>query len=226
MHIMMAFLKKLYQGAARQLADVFLGDPVREWGVVHERPGRFFSEAISVDLYRQDGQLILWLKSIYKSRISYHSYGFAISVRDLRDFVDTLLSGYEALCRLARMPRPLTANRHDRLPFVHRLLLKAIFGIRTSKLLLDHGDRVSHENVYRIYGFVTRTADPKIFIQSELDISNQHGTVISGECLAAVLQVLADFLDAEEAATTGSRQDGSRLSSSSGRVRRQLPGAG
>lgn len=197
---MMAFLKKLYKGAARQLADVFLGEPVREWGVVYERQGCCFSEAISVDLYQKDALLILWLKSIYKSRISYNSYGFAITVHDLHDFVDTLQLRYEELCRLARMPRPMAANRHDRLPFVHRLLLKAIFGLRASKLLLDHRDPVSHETDYRFYGFVTRKSDKKIFIQSDLDISNRHGTVISGECLAATLQVLADFLDSEESA--------------------------
>ncbi len=202
---MMAFLQKLYKGAAQQLADVFLGEPVREWGVVYEQQGRFFSEAIAVDLYQKDAQLVLWLKSIYKSRISYNSYGFAITVHDLHDFVDTLQSRYKELCRLAHMSRAIVDNRHDRLPFVHRLLLKAIFGLRASKLLLDHRDPVSHETDYRFYGFVTRTSDKRIFIQSDPNISNQHGTVISGECLAATLQVLADYLDSEESAVVLSR---------------------
>ena len=86
----------------------------------------------------------------------------------------------------------------SKLPFAHRLLLKAIFGIRASKLLLDLRDPQTRATDYRFYGFVTRTSGKKIFIQSDLDISKGHGTVISGEGLEAALQVLQDYLDSEE----------------------------
>jgi hypothetical protein len=202
---MVAFLKKLYQSTKQKMTDVFLGEPVREWGVVYEQERRFFNEAISLDLYQKNGQLVLWLKSIYKSRISYNSYGFAINVYDLHNFVETLQSRYDALCRLANTPRPLAANPRDRLPLAHRLLIKAIHGIRASKLLLDHRDPVSNEMDYRFYGYVTRKSGKKIFIQSDLDISNGHGSVISGEGFAAALQVLAGFLDSEESVALLSR---------------------
>lgn len=198
--VMIAFLKKLYQDAAQKMADVFLGEPLREWGVVHERQGSFYTESISIDLYRKDGQLILWLKTIYKSRFSYNSYGFAINIYDLHHFVETLQSRYRELTRLAGMARPRATRARDRLPFVHRLLIKAIFGIRASKLLLDLRDPDTRETDYRFYGFVTRKSDHKIFIQSERDISSREGTVISGECLAAALEVLAAFLDSEATA--------------------------
>jgi hypothetical protein len=196
--VMMAFLKKLYHSAAEKMTGVFLGEPVREWGVVHKRQGTFYSESISVDLYRKNGQLILWLKTIYKSRFSYNSYGFAINIHDLHHFVETLQARYRELSRLAGMARPRATRTRDKLPFAHRLLLKAIFGVRSSKLLLDLRDPHTRETEYRFYGFVTRKSDPKIFIQSDLDISSRKGTVISGECLAAALQVLADYLDSEE----------------------------
>jgi hypothetical protein len=202
---MMAFLKQLYQSTAQAMADVFLGEPVREWGVVHERQGSFFNEAISIDLYRKNGQLILWLKSIHKSRISYNSSGFAITIHDLVDFVETLQSRYQELCRLAVSSRPRTPRAHDRLPLAHRLLLGVIFGIRASKLLLDHRDPGGGDADYRFYGFVTRKSKIRIFIQSDLDVSNRDGTVISGECLAAALEVLAAFLGSEESAILLSR---------------------
>ncbi len=148
---------------------------------------------------------MLWLKAIYKSRISYNSYGFAINVHDLRNFVETLQSRYGELCRLARTPRPLPANTRDRLPLVHRLLLKAIFGVRASKLLLDLRDPDSQATDYRFFGFVTRKSENKIFIQSGLDISKSDATVISGEGFAAALQVLAGFLDSGELAAVLSR---------------------
>jgi hypothetical protein len=111
--------------------------------------------------------------------------------------VDTLQSRYAALCRLAGMPRPVAANRHDRLPFAHRLLLRAIFEIRASRLLPVHRDPVSDETGSRFYGLNT--------CGSDLAISNQHGTVISGDCLGAVLLVPADFPGSEESAAVLSR---------------------
>ncbi len=201
----MAFLKKLLKGVKQKMADVFLGEPLREWGVVYEQRRRFFSEAISVDLYQNDGKPVLWLKATYKSRISYNSYGFAITVYELRDFVETLQSRYGELCRLAGTPRPMAVNPRDRLPLAHRLLIKAIHGIRASMLLLDYRDPVSNATDYRFYGYVTRKSDNKIFIQSGLDIANREGSVISGEGFAAALQVLADFLDTEESVALLSR---------------------
>ncbi len=195
---MMAFLKRLFKGVSRKMADVFLGEPVREWGVVYEQAGRFFKETTSIDLYQKNGQAVLWLKVAYKSRISYNSYGFAINIHDLHHFVKTLQASCRELSRLAGMARPRATRTHDKLPFAHRLLLKVIFGVRASKLLLDLRNPHTRATDYRFYGFVTRTSGKKIFIQSDLDISKGHGTVISGEGLEAALQVLQDYLDSEE----------------------------
>jgi len=196
----MAILKDLYERAAEKMADIFLGEPVREWGVIHVQPGRFFEEAISLDLYRKDNELVIWLKAIYKSSISYNTYGFAINVRDLRGFVDGLQSRYQELCRLARLPKLPMQRSRDRLPFVHRLIIKAIFGIRASRLLLDHRDPRSRKTDYSFYGVVTRGSEIRVFLQSDMDRANRNGTVISGEGFAAALGVLKDFLESEQGA--------------------------
>ena len=200
----MAFLKQLYKGVSQKMADVFLGEPVRGWGVVYEQAGHFFKETTSIDLYQKNGQPVLWLKVAYKSRISYNSYGFAINIHDLHHFVETLQARYRELSRLAGMARPRATRTRDKLPFAQRLLLKAIFGVRASKLLLDLRDPYTRATDYRFYGFVTRKSGKKIFIQSDLDISNGHGTVFSGGGLDAALQVLKDYLDSEESSAAWS----------------------
>ncbi len=196
----MSFLKSLYQSAKQKIEDVFLGEPVKEWGDIFEQQQRFFTEVISIDLYRKNDKLLLWLKVTQKSALSYNVHGYTITFRDLRSFTERLQSRYNQLCRLARARQPVAPRPRDRLPFMFRLMLKPIFGIRASILLLEQRDALIKMTDYRIYGFVTRKSETKVLILSDVAASKKEGTVISGDGFAAVLKVLAEFLDSEESA--------------------------
>ena len=178
-----------------KLTQAVLGDPVRDWGVVYEQQGRFFTEQINLGLYRKQRELSLWLRYAYKSRISYNTYGFQIPVYNLHNFVTVMQSRYAKLCSLANRARPVSATASDRLPFFHRLMLRVIHGIRASLLLMDYTNPATHATEYRFYGYVSRNSAKKIFIQSDLDISRSSGHVISGEGLEAALAVLADAIE-------------------------------
>ena len=86
-----------------------------------------------------------------------------------------------------------------------RLMLKPIFGIKASILLLKQRDSVFKMTDYCIFGFVTRKSETKVLILSDVTASKKEGTVISGDGFAAVLKVLAEFLDSEESANLLSR---------------------
>jgi hypothetical protein len=176
------------------LTDTFVGDPVRDWGVVYEQPGAFFTEQIKLGLYLKDRQLNLLMTTVHKSRFSYNSYSLVIPVFDLQSFVDTLQARYEELCRLERRPRAAVAiQSRDKLPFIHRMILKLIHGIRVSRLLLDLRNPRTRTTEYRFYGYITRNSERKVFLQSDMDISKSNGYVISGNGFAAVLQQLAEY---------------------------------
>ena len=64
----MSFLKSLYQSAKQKIEDVFLGEPVKEWGDIFEQQQRFFTEVISIDLHRKNDKLLLWLNSLKRAR--------------------------------------------------------------------------------------------------------------------------------------------------------------
>lgn len=194
----MATLKDLYQSARRKISDIILGDPVKEWGEIYTDQGRFFRETLSMDLYQKNGQPVLWLKAVYKSSLSYNSYGFAFYPSDLNHFVERLRSRYDQFNRLYQcggtIRRP---DARDQLPIVHRWMIKAIYGIRYSQLLLDHSECQQGTSGYRFYAIVTRKPETKVLIFSERTSSKQEATVISGEGLAAALKVLADYLKSQ-----------------------------
>ena len=184
----------MFKRAKEILAETFLGDLVQDWGIVF-RKSNFFEETINLSLYQKDEHWVVWLVYKYKSSISYNSFGFGIPVYDLKQFVTTLQRHYEILCDMAVRKRYASSARYDRLPFFHRLLIRVIHGIRASKLLLDHKDPVKNSTEFRFYGYITRKSETKIFIQSDIDISQASGHIISGEGLRAALFALSQFID-------------------------------
>ena len=189
------------------LTDTFVGDPVRDWGVVYEQQGAFFTEQIKLGLYRKQQQLNIMLTAVYKSRISYNSFTLVIPVFDLQHFVDPLQTRYAELCRLARRPRAGAAlQSRDKLPFVHRMMLRLIHGIRASRLLLDLRNPRTRTTEYRFYGYITRNSKCKVFLQSDMDISQSNGQVISGDGFAAAVGRLSEYIDqhaVQESAAAG-----------------------
>jgi hypothetical protein len=196
----MSILKSLYRSVKEKVADVFLGEPIKDWGEIYEHQGRFFNETLSIGLYQKDGTLVLWLKAVYRSRFSYNSYSLAFDIKDIRQFVARTQSRYDQLCRLAGSGKQVSPDGRDRLPMIHRLILKVIFGVRASLLLFKQrgGQRGTTED--RFYGFVTRKAETRVFILPQQTGAKQEGTVISGDGFAAVLKVLAEFLASPQAA--------------------------
>ena len=177
-----------------RVAQAVNGRLVRDWGVVFDQKPGFFRERICLALRDQGGQPLLTLTYKYSSAISHNAFTFAIPVFDLSAFVNAMQLNYDHLRVLSISPR-VDVGARDALPFAHRLLLKLIHGIRTSKLLLDLTNPKTHRTEYRFYAYVTRKSDIKVFIQSDLDISGAQGHVISGDGLLAALQVLAEYLE-------------------------------
>jgi len=187
----------MFKHTKKKLASVFLGDLVQDWGTVF-RKENFFEETIDIALYRKEEHWVVWLVYKYKSPISYNRYGFGIPVWDLQQFATTLQSRHELLRNMSVRKRYVTSARCDRLPFFHRLIIRAIHGLKVSKLLLDHKDPVHKSTEYRFYGYITRKSEIKIFIQSDIDISNANGHIISGEGLNAALCALSQFLEGQK----------------------------
>ncbi|MDH3378475.1 MAG: hypothetical protein OEQ39_16160 [Gammaproteobacteria bacterium] len=187
----------MFKRTKEKFASVFLGDLVQDWGTVF-RKDNFFEETIDIALYRKKEHWVVWLVYKYKSVISYNKYGFGIPVWDLEQFATMLQSQHELLRNMCVHKRYVTATRRDRLPFFHRLIIRAIHGLKASKLLLDHKDPVNKNTEYRFYGYITRKSAIKIFIQSDIDISKAHGHIISGEGLIAALCALSQFLEGQK----------------------------
>ena len=198
----MSVLKSLFGSIKQQLADIFLGEPVREWGEIHEWQGSFFNEVLSLDLYQKDGRPLLWLKIDWKSRFSRNIQFLAIEIGDLSGFVGESQSRFDQLRRLAQARAPAKPAARDRLPFMYRLMMGAIFGIRASKQLFNNTNPRSGCPDYRFYGFVTRKAETRVLLLSRAGASKQEGTVISGDGFSTMLGVLAEFLASDEAART------------------------
>jgi hypothetical protein len=196
----MSILKGLYRSVKEKVSDIFLGEPIKDWGEVHEHQGRFINETLSIGLYQKDDKLVLWLKTIHRSKLSYNSYDLAFNIDDIHQFVERSQTRYDQLCRLARSGKQFNPEARDRLPVAHRLILKVIFGIRASKLLFEQPEGRWGKAEDRFYGFVTRKSETRVYIMPEQSGSKQEGIVISGEGFAAVLSVLAEFLGSQEAA--------------------------
>lgn len=185
----------MFERLKNQLSEAVLGELVEDWGDVYRSTGGFFEETTRLSLHRQRNHWVVWLGYKYKSAISYNQYGLGIDVHDLEGFVRTLRERYDDLCGAARGGRPPTPARQDRLPFAHRAVLRVIHGLRTSRMLLDLKDPDTGRTEFRCYGYVTRKSEIKVFLQSDLDISNAAGHVISGAGLDAALQALSGFLE-------------------------------
>ena len=183
----------MFKSLKNKISRAILGEQIRDWGVVYENRSGFFKERISLGLYQKDRQLILCLTYRYTSRISFNSYTFAIPVFDLDFFVATLRANYDQLCSLARLPAA-AIRASDRLPFAQRLMIKIFFGLKGSKLLLDHRNPSTDETEFRFNGFITRKSVVKVLIQSDMDISQNEGHVISGDGLDAILCALSEYL--------------------------------
>lgn len=190
----------MFKRAREKLTETFFGELIRDWGTVFEK-SNFFEESIDLALYRKKSHWVVWMKYLYKSRISYNSYFFAIPVYDLQNFVTTLERRYQRLCQLADRRRHEPPARNDRLPFIQRQVIRLIHGISASKLLLDLEDPVTKQSEYRFYGYVTRKSEIKVFIQTDPSISHSEGHIISGPGLDAVFSALSQFLETEN--TTG-----------------------
>ena len=174
-----------------RLATAIVGEGVHDWGIVFDRKPGFFRERIGLALREKDGQPVLTLTYKYSSVISYNAFTFAIPVFDLAAFVRELQAGYDRLRCLAGTQRG-AGGETGALPLAQRLMIKVIHGIRASALLLDHRNPSTGETEYLFYGYVTRKSEIKVFIQSDLDIVNSNGHVISGEGFQAALNVLTE----------------------------------
>jgi hypothetical protein len=94
---------------------------------------------------------------------------------------------------LINTPHGIAVNASDKLPFAQRMMIKVIHGLKASKLLMDYKNPATSKTEYRFYGYITRKSDKKILIQSDIDISQAEGHIISGEGLDAALRCLSDF---------------------------------
>lgn len=176
------------------LTDLVLGDLVRDWGEVSEQNKSFYTETLSLALYRDGTRLTLWLKILTRSRFSSNSWHLAMEVDDLSAFVNHAQSRFAQLQRLARSGRVIRPDPRDRLPFMLWLMLKAMFGVRASKLLGELPGGTNARPDYRIFGFVTRKSETRVMIQRGAGGSSQHGNVITSEGFGAMLDALAEYL--------------------------------
>ena len=180
-----------------RLSQIFLGEAIRDWGVVFEEDRGMISERLQIGLYEKNRQLNLLLTVRFRTLGVPSLYAFQIPVAVLGSFVSTLQRRYDALYALTNRPEVTTPTASDRLPLPARVLLNLIHGIRASRLLLEHPDPSTRETAYRFYGYVTRKSDTKILLQSDIDISRAESHVISGNGFAAVLDVLAQYVDTQ-----------------------------
>lgn len=176
-----------------KLTNVILGELVQDWGTIFRKEG-FFEESIDLSLRREKKHWVVWLTYKYKSPISYNKYSFGIPVWDLDGFVANLQGRYDLLYEMSVRQRYGTTSRQDKLPFIHGLFCRAIHGIRASKLLIDLKNPTRNRTEYRLFGYITRKSEIKVFIQSEIDITNSKAHIISGEGFAAALSSLSEFL--------------------------------
>ncbi len=176
-----------------QLTQTFFGDLVKDWGVVSTDDRSFYTEDLSLALYDRKGRHNLVLSYHQKSSFNSNRFFFSFPVGDLGGFANGFTKRWHELERVKSNPRMAPTVGPNKLPFVHRLILGVMHGVKLSRLLLDHSDPDDGDLEIRMYGYVTRKGDTKVFIQSDLDASQGRGHVVSGEGMRAVMEVLGDY---------------------------------
>ena len=187
--------------------DKVLGDPAQDWGVVYLKEGRFATEQLKLALYKKDKKFNLVLNITYKTMLGPNTWSLVFSDVNLPEYVEKLESNYTAFCKMTYQPEKYSATGEDKLPFSTRLLLKLLFGFRGSKLLLD---TTSNDDMFKIYGFITRSRTRKVLIAPNY-ISSNSGNVISGEGLKTVIDTLSAYIKDTDYEKAGNRKSGYRF---------------
>jgi hypothetical protein len=177
-----------------------MGEPIKDWGIVFAQKRRFVTEQLQLALYHKNTHMNLLLTINYTILSRPNVFNLVLEIRDLPRFVSTLWSNYEKLSSMAYAPGLGNTTRIDKPPWDTRLLLKVVYGVKASVLLLDSKDPCVDED-FAIYGFVSRKSEKKVFFPKFYTSSNKI-VVISGDGLSAALKTLSTFL--EEGAGLGS----------------------
>lgn len=175
-----------------KLTRVFLGQLVKDWGMVSQQSGTLFNEKLSLALYEKDHQSNLCLTYEYGAA---NKQLLSFPVADLRQFVATLERGLDELDWIARTPQPhVPTVGSNRLPLFQRLVAKVVHGVKASRLLIESSSGDSGSAGIQIYGYVTRNDDTKVLLRWQS--SDDSSQIVSSEGIRAMVRALSDYLRA------------------------------
>lgn len=192
----------LLKTTGKLVKDAVLGEMINDWGTIYLQEGKFATEQLKLGLYRKNQQLNLLLNITNKTFLGPNTWFIVFTNCNIPEFVSAIQSNYEGLRSMACQSKSYSASPADRLPFSTRILLKLFFGLRGSKLLLD---TTPTDDIYKIYGFITRNRKLKVLIAPNY-ISSDAGNVVSGDGFCAVIDTLWAYIN--EQAIMENRQAG------------------
>lgn len=174
-------------------------DRLKDWGVLHTAELKWLGfrerKTFSAALEHDGEQYYLRITTSRELPVSRGSSTYSIPISAPREFVKAMVSGFQALDRLAVSPDTFAGGSSDKPPLAFGLLYleRVVHGIKASKLLLTQGDSSGRETLYTYYGFITRKKTQRIMIYCPSDI--EQTDFIAGEAFRALVHALATWLD-------------------------------
>ena len=168
------------------LTGAFLGDLVKEWGVISRESGALFNEQLKLALYAKEGRDVLCMTYDFGST---NKQMLSFEVGDLRQFTSALQTRMAEVDRIAGHPGSVPTAGRNKLPFLPGLMAKVIHGVKASRLLVDEGDRSSGSPDIKMHAYVSRKNDVRVVLH--LNTGDNSSQLVSGAGIRAMAQVLA-----------------------------------